>query len=57
VSILFGQNDEMIDQISSFDDEQATPPAISDQLTYWAVLFASACLTTLGIWKLVDLLL
>ncbi len=57
MSILFGQSDEMIDQVSSFDDEQVAPPALSDQLIYWAVLFASACLTTLGIWKLVDLLL
>lgn len=57
MSILFGHSDELSDDIGSFDDGQELPPAIADQLIYWAVLFTSACVTTLGLWKLVELLM
>lgn len=57
MSILFGHNDELIDHARAFDDTQEQPPAFAYQMIYWAVLFASACITTLGFWKLIELLL
>ncbi|MDO8423292.1 MAG: hypothetical protein Q7S99_14140 [Parvibaculum sp.] len=49
--------EEPSDDIGSFDDEQESSPAFADQLTYWAVLLASACITLLGFWKLAELLM
>tara|TARA_R110002124_G_scaffold91808_6_gene233500 strand:+ start:799 stop:972 length:174 start_codon:yes stop_codon:yes gene_type:complete len=57
MSILFEHSGELTDRVGSFDDMQDQPPAFSDQLTYWALLFTSACITTLGFWKLIELLL
>ena len=57
MSILFEHGGELTDRVGSFDDTQVQPPALADQLTYWALLFASACITTFGLWKLIEFLL
>lgn len=57
MSILFGHNDELRDGAMGHEDMGLRDRHVGDLLTYWALIFASASITVLGFWKLVDLIM
>lgn len=57
MSILFAENDEQADPVGISDEGPELQPAYAGFLFFWAALVASAGITTLGLWKLIELLM
>lgn len=52
MSVLFGSSDDVIDHGSLSETREES---VSVALIYWSAIFASAGITVLGFWKLIEL--
>ncbi|MES1989664.1 MAG: hypothetical protein V4441_01780 [Pseudomonadota bacterium] len=53
MSIVFGSSDELVDHAPHGD----VRPSVGFELIYWSAIFASAGITVLCLWTLIDVFL
>ena len=57
MSVVFGSSDELGDHAPHSDMRDEVKSDTGLELIYWSAIFASAGITVLGLWKLIDLFL